>query len=99
MTYMATPYHKIHRGHEIYNFGRPFLGHHYFILSLSDLCLGVERKFYITIYLVYLILVLEERIHKFYTFYSNITSWGLVTISYLSPHSTDTTHSNHFRLV
>ena len=30
--------------HEIYNFGRPFLGHHYFKLSLSDLCPGVEEK-------------------------------------------------------
>ena len=30
-------------GHEIYNFGRPFLGHHYYTLSLSDLCLGVEK--------------------------------------------------------
>ena len=40
---MATPKHKnpCPRGHEIYNFGRPFLGHHYYIplLSLSDLCL------------------------------------------------------------
>ena len=32
------------RGHEIYNFGRLFLGHHYYILGLSDLCLGVEKK-------------------------------------------------------
>ena len=24
--------------HEIYNFGTPFLGHHYYILSLSDQC-------------------------------------------------------------
>ena len=31
-------------GHEIYNFGRPFLGHQYYIHSLSDLCLGVEKK-------------------------------------------------------
>ena len=46
MTYMATPSHKnpCPRGHEIYNFGRPFLGHHYYILGLSDLCLGVEKK-------------------------------------------------------
>ena len=31
MTYMATPLHKnpCPGGHEIYNFGRPFLGHHY----------------------------------------------------------------------
>ena len=32
------------RGHEIYNFGRPFLCHYNYILSLSDLCLGVEKK-------------------------------------------------------
>ena len=32
------------QGHEIYNLGRPFFGHHYFILGLSDLCLGVEKK-------------------------------------------------------
>ena len=30
----------------IYNFGTPFLGHHYYILvlGLSDLCLGLEKK-------------------------------------------------------
>ena len=31
-------------GHEIYNFGRPFLGHHYYIFSLSDLCLGAKER-------------------------------------------------------
>ena len=43
---MATPLHKnpCVRGHEIYSFGRPFLGHYYYILGLSDLCLGVEKK-------------------------------------------------------
>ena len=46
---MASPKHKNscpggHEGHEIYNFGRPHLGHYYYILSLSDLCLGVEKK-------------------------------------------------------
>ena len=48
MTYIATPQHKnpCHRGHEIYNFGRHFLGHHYYILALSDLCLGVEKKIF-----------------------------------------------------
>ena len=48
MTYMATSLHKNHRsgGHEIYNFGRTFLGHHYCTcqLNLFDLCLGVEKK-------------------------------------------------------
>ena len=37
--------------HEIYNFGRSFLGHHYFILSLSDLCLGVEKMIFIGTYM------------------------------------------------
>ena len=48
MTYMAMPPHKnpCPRGHEIYNFGRPFLGHHYYILGLSDLCLGIEKKIF-----------------------------------------------------
>ena len=32
-------------GHEIYNFGRPFLGQHYYIHSLSDLCLGIKIFF------------------------------------------------------
>ena len=44
---MATPLHKnpCPRGHQIYNFGRPFLGH-YYILGLSDLCLGKEKKIF-----------------------------------------------------
>ena len=48
MTYMATPYNKnpCPRGHESYNFVRPFLGHHHYILSLSDLCLGVSKKIF-----------------------------------------------------
>ena len=32
--------------YEIYNFGRPFLGQHYYILSLSDLGLGVEKSIF-----------------------------------------------------
>ena len=35
-------------GHEIYNFGSSSLGHHYFILSLSDLCLSVKRTYMTT---------------------------------------------------
>ena len=44
---MAPPYHKnpCPTGHEIYNFTLPFLGHHYYILGLSDLCLGLEKIF------------------------------------------------------
>ena len=46
MTYMARPLHQnpCPGGHEIYNMGTPFLGHQYFILSLSDLCMGVKKK-------------------------------------------------------
>ena len=46
MTYMATPEHKnpCPWGHEIYNFGRPFLGHNNYIFGLSDQCLRVEKK-------------------------------------------------------
>ena len=45
---MATPKHQNPSpgGHEIYSFDRNFLGHHYYILSLSDLCLGVEKQIF-----------------------------------------------------
>ena len=33
-------------GHKNYNFGGPFLGHHYYALSLSDLCLGAEKMIF-----------------------------------------------------
>ena len=32
------------RGSESYNFGRLFLGHHYYIISLSNICMGVKKK-------------------------------------------------------
>ena len=46
MNYMATPQHQnpYPRGHAFYNFGRPFLRQHYYILSLSDLCLVVKEE-------------------------------------------------------
>ena len=31
-------------GHEIYNFGKPLLCHHYYKLSLTEPCLGVEKN-------------------------------------------------------
>ena len=45
---MATPQHKnpCPRGHGIYNFGRTFLVHHNYLLSLSVLCLGVEKNIF-----------------------------------------------------
>ena len=33
------------RGHEIYNFGRSSLAHHYYIFSLSARCTGVKKIF------------------------------------------------------
>ena len=47
VNYLATPLYKnpCTGGHEIYNFGGQFLGNHYFIHSLSDVCLGVEKIF------------------------------------------------------
>ena len=42
MIYMATPNIRTTGGHEIYNFSR----HHFFTLSLSNLCLGVEKKIF-----------------------------------------------------
>ena len=47
-TCMATPYHinPYPRGHEIYNLGRPFLGHHCYALSECELYLGVEKKIF-----------------------------------------------------
>ena len=46
--YMMTLQHKnpCPGGHENYNFGGPLLGHDYKTLSLSDLCLGVEKKIF-----------------------------------------------------
>ena len=32
------------RGHEIYTFDRHFLGQHYNIFSLSDICLWIREK-------------------------------------------------------
>ena len=59
---MTTPQHKnpCPGGHEIYNFGRPIIGHHYYLLSLIELFPGVEKKTF-------------KEIHKFYTFYPRIT--------------------------
>ena len=59
VTYMAMPQYKkpYPRGHEFSNFGRPLLGHHQYILGLSDLCLGVEKK------------IFKEMMHFYYVTY------------------------------
>ena len=43
---MVTPYHKnpCPRSHDKKILARPFLGHHNYTLSLSDLHLSVDRK-------------------------------------------------------
>ena len=48
MIYMGMSQHKkpCPWGHEIYNFGKPFFGHHNCILNLSDLCLGVQKTLF-----------------------------------------------------
>ena len=50
MVYKATPYSVGTPALDVTEFKifvqSPFLGHHYYILSLSDLCLGVEKIFF-----------------------------------------------------
>ena len=43
---MVTPQNPYPEGHEIHKLGRPFLGFHYLILSLSELCMGVEKNIF-----------------------------------------------------
>ena len=45
MTINALAQEPLPGGHVIYNFGKPFLGHHYYILGMSYLCLGVKTIF------------------------------------------------------
>ena len=49
LTYMATPERKnpCPGGHEIYNIGRLFLGHHYYTLILSEPWPWVEKKIFL----------------------------------------------------
>ena len=64
MTYMATPKHTnpCLGGHE--NFGRPFLSHRYYTLSLSNLCLGVKNNIFKGImhfhYITYMYMVMAK---------------------------------------
>ena len=49
MTYMVTPQHEnpCPGGHEIYNFGEPFLDHYCYIFSLSGLCPRLEKNIFL----------------------------------------------------
>ena len=66
MTYMSTPLHKdpCPRGHEIYNFDKPFLGHHNFAFSLSVICLRVETKIFKEIMHFHYITYIATPLHK-----------------------------------
>ena len=48
ITYMAMPVHQNPRpgGNEIYNFGRPLLGHYSYTISSYGPCPGVEKKIF-----------------------------------------------------
>ena len=73
-------------GTKNYKFGRPFLGYRLYTFSLSDLCLGVEKKilneimhFHLVIITIYLVCRnlwenIFKEIHKFYPFYPKIIS-------------------------
>ena len=68
MTNMTTPLHKnpCPGGDEIYNFGRPFLDRHYYIHSLPDLCLWIEKK------------IFKEMMHFHYMTYDQVLSHELL---------------------
>ena len=87
---MTTPHHRnpCPRGHEIYNFGRGFLAHHYYIFSLSARCTGVKKKIF-------------KEIQQFYTFFPKITSplgGGHEIYNFLFPYPTDATYQIWLRL-
>ena len=48
------------KDHEIYNFGRPFLGPHYYTPSLSDLYLGEEENNACSLYSLYCQVLAQE---------------------------------------
>ena len=62
----TTPQHKnpCPGGHEIYSFGGPFLGHHNNILSLSVLCLEVEKTIFKEILLFHYMTYMATPLHK-----------------------------------
>ena len=53
MTYMATPYHKnpCPGGQGINNFGRPFLDHYNYLISLSAPCPGLDKRIFLRKYI------------------------------------------------
>ena len=71
--YMATPEYKnpFPGGHEIHNFGTAFFSHHFYILDLSNICPGVEKKLIKEINIYYTKLsILGVEGHEIYNFLS-----------------------------
>ena len=94
MTCMATPLQRnpCPRGHEIYYFGRPFLGHHFYILSWSQPCPCVEKIYK------------EKHIYRFTRFTPNLPRLGIgkggghEIYNFLFPYPTDATYQIWLRL-
>ena len=85
---MATSLHN--NRYEINNLGRPFLGHHYYTISLYGQCTGIEKK-------------INLKIHQFYSFYPQTTfPWGGgggdEIYNFLSPYPSDATYQILFSL-
>ena len=72
--------------YEIYNFGRSFLGHHYYILGLSDLCLEVEKKIFKEIMHFHFMTYMATSLHN------NLCPRGHEIYNFLSPYPTDATY-------
>ena len=83
---MVMPKHKnpCPGRHEIYNFGRPFLGNHYYLLSLSDLCLDLRNTCTSILHFLPQNYLLGGGGHEIYNF--------------LSPYHTDATYQIWLRL-
>ena len=76
-------------GHEIKNFGRPFLAHHFYILHLSDSYPRVKKVNIFT------------EMHQFCNFYPKpISPWGggHKIYNFLSRYTTDATYQIWLRL-
>ena len=93
MSLMAALWHKTPcpGDHETYNFSRLFIGHHYNILSLSDLCLGlvIGRRFFKEIvhfpYITYMAMPKHKNscpgVHKIYNPSLVIVAMHLVSVN------------------
>ena len=72
-----------------YYFCRPFLGHHYYILTLYDLGWGVEKKFFIEIMHFHHMSCMTTTLHKKFTNFSLFSqthlaySWGSWNLQFI----------------